>query len=312
MSANNQFDFASKIAVITGAGTGMGRDLAVQLAAAGCHLALGDIHNDTVAETAALAASAGPDGLVISTHVCDVSDEASVVAWRDALLVAHDTDHVHLVFNNAGIAGGGSFVLDDRDSWERTFDICWSGVYYCCRAFLPLLIAAPQGHIINTSSVNGFWASMGPTRPHTAYSAAKFAVKGFTEALVTDLRLNAPHVKASVVIPGHIGTSIALNSVKVRGGEVDAAVQEVENAFRNTAPLTSAQAATVILEKVAAGEWRILVGDDAYVLDELVRATPEEAYELSFVERMLSEGALPGLVATLADTALNETASTET
>lgn len=296
------FELADTIAVVTGAGTGMGRELAVQLAAAGAHLALGDVHSDTLDQTATLAAAAAPDGtsLRITTHICDVSDEAAVIEWRDAILVAHDTDHVHLLFNNAGIGGGGSFVVDDRDSWERTFDICWFGVYNCARAFMPLLVAAPRAHMVNTSSVNGFWASIGPGRPHTAYSAAKFAVKGFTEALVTDLRTHAPHVTASVVMPGHIATSIALNSVKLHGGEVDAGVQEIENAFRNTAPTTAAQAAGIILDGVRARRWRILVGDDAVTLDELVRATPEEAYELTFIERMLAEGALPGLVATLA------------
>ena len=175
-------------------------------------------------------------------------------------------------------------MTDDADGWERTFDICWGGVYNCARAFMPMLVAAPYAHIVNTSSVNGFWASIGPGRPHTAYSAAKFAVKGFTEALVTDLRANAPHVGASVVMPGHIGTSIAMNSVKVHGGEVDAAVQEVENAFRNTAPTTSAQAATIILDGVRDRRWRILVGDDAVLLDERVRADPEGAYRNNLFE----------------------------
>ena len=293
--------FAASIAVVTGAGSGMGRELAVQLAGAGAHLALSDIHLDTLTETVGLARAAAPGDITITAHVCDVSDENAVVAWRDAVMADHQTSHVNYVFNNAGIGGGGSFVTDDRDAWERTFNICWFGVYYSSRAFMPLLVAAEHGHLVNTSSVNGFWASIGPGRPHSAYSAAKFAVKGFTEALITDLRANAPHVKASVVMPGHIGTSIALNSVRVHGGEVDAGVHEVENAFRNTAPTTSAQASTIILDAVARGDWRILVGDDAVILDELVRANPEEAYEMSFVTTMLSAGALPGLIATLAN-----------
>src|SRR5262249_5650141 len=94
-----------------------------------------------------------------------------------------------LLFNNAGISGGGSMITNSRDEWERTFNICWGGVYNCARAFLPMLQNAEEGHIVNTSSINGFWASVGPRVPHTAYSAAKFAVKGFTEALITDLRI---------------------------------------------------------------------------------------------------------------------------
>jgi len=128
------------------------------------------------------------------------------------------TDKVHLLFNNAGIGDGGSLFTNPREQWERTFNICWGGVYFGTRAFLPLLMNAHEVHIVNTSSVNGFWASIGPQLPHTAYSAAKFAVKGFTEALITDLRLNAPHIKCSVVMPGHIGTSILANSRRIQFG----------------------------------------------------------------------------------------------
>ena len=135
--------------------------------------------------------------------------------FRDEVLAQHVTDHVNLVFNNAGIGGGASFILASREEWDRTFEICWGGVYNGCRAFVPLLIAADEGHLVNTSSVNGFWASLGPGMPHTAYSAAKFAVKGFTEALLEDFRLNAPHVGVSVVMPGHIGTEIVNNSRKL-------------------------------------------------------------------------------------------------
>src|SRR3546814_6338155 len=119
-----------------------------------------------------------------------------MMRFRDEVLAAHDTDHVNLVFNNAGIGGGGSFLTASREEWERTFGVRWGGVYNGSRAFLPLLVASDEGYLVNTSSVNGFWASLGPGVPHTAYSAAKFAVKGFTEALLEDLRLNAPHVKA--------------------------------------------------------------------------------------------------------------------
>src|SRR5678815_2097320 len=139
----------------------------------------------------------------------------------------HGTEHINLLFNNAGIGGGGSFLNEDRADWERTFAVCWFGVYYGTRAFLPLLVASDEGYIVNTSSVNGFWACLGARTAHTAYSAAKFAVKGFSEALLTDLRLNAPHVKVAVVMPGHIGTSIVMNTNKVLGkGEIEAMATE--------------------------------------------------------------------------------------
>ena len=279
-------DFTGRIAVITGAGDGMGRSLAIALATEGCHLALCDIFDDTLDETVRLCREVAPADLRISSHHCDVGIEADIVAFRDAALAAHATDHVHLLFNNAGVGGAGSFVADDRDAWERTYDICWGGVYWGCRAFLPALMAADEAHIVNTSSVNGFWASLGPDRPHTAYSAAKFAVKGFTEALITDLRVHAPHVKCSVVMPGHIGTGIAGNSAKAHGAEITPEVAEGAAMFRNLAPTTSDEACTVILDGVRAGQWRILIGEDAHTLDLAVRNAPEEAYEPIFRERL--------------------------
>ena len=219
----------------------------------------------------------------MTTHVCDVSDEASQLAFRDAVVAQHQTDHVNLLFNNAGIGGGGSVITDPREVWERTFNVCWGGVYLGVRTFLPLVIASDEGHIVNTSSVNGFWASIGPDRPHTAYSAAKFAVKGFSEALITDLRVNAPHVKVSVVMPGHIGTSIVENSMRHGAHELDMEtaemVQLMSDMFRDQAPMTAAEASTEILDGVREGRWRILVGDDARKLDLAVRANPEIAYE---------------------------------
>ena len=151
-----------------------------------------------------------PQGLRVTTHVADVSIEDQLKRFRDELIEQQKTDKIHLLFNNAGIGGGGSMFTNTREQWERTFNICWGGVYLGVRTFLPLLLKADEGHIVNTSSVNGFWASVGMGVPHTAYSAAKFAVKGFTEALINDLRLNAPHIKCSVVMPGHIGTSIVV------------------------------------------------------------------------------------------------------
>jgi NAD(P)-dependent dehydrogenase (short-subunit alcohol dehydrogenase family) len=308
--------FADKIAVVTGGGTGMGRELVLQLADAGCHVAMCDVSEDNMADTKSLAV----DGVRVTTHVADVADEAAVLAFRDAVTSEHQTDHVNLVFNNAGIGGGGSFVTGDRAEWEAVFNVCWGGVYNGSRAFVPMLVASTEGHLVNTSSVNGFWASLGPARPHTAYSAAKFAVKGFTEALVTDFRVNAPHVSASVVMPGHIGTSIVANSgsyfgrnpkdmddealAQVRaefgkqGLDVSGASDEdiragmiaMADGFRDNAPMTAAEAATVILDGVKAKRWRILVGQDAHALDQFVRHQPEEAYEPALLESLGRDG----------------------
>ena len=316
-------DFAGKIAVVTGGGTGMGRSLTEQLAAAGCHVAICDVSTENMAETKRLALENAPAGVRITTHVCDVADERQVIAFRDAVALEHATKHVNLLFNNAGIGGGDSFVEGDRAEWERTFGVCWWGVYYCARAFMPLLVASTEGYVVNTSSVNGFWACLGPQNPHTAYSAAKFAVKGFSEALVIDLRINAPHVKVAVVMPGHIGTSIVLNTSKVLGkaGALDMPKEELDKLrlqlmkrrvpigemsdeqlravlhqlainFRDNAPMTAAQAATVILDGVRHDRWRILVGEDAKALDRMVRETPEDAYEETFTQALQAQGHL--------------------
>ena len=307
--------FSEKLAVVTGGGSGMGRELVRQLAAQGCSVATCDWHPDAVAETAAMAQAGALPGVQVTGHTCDVSDEAQVLRFRDELLEAHAIDHVDLVFNNAGIGGGGSFVNDSREEWERTFDVDWWGVYYCARAFLPLLIASGDGVLVNTSSVDGFWAALAPGMPNNAYSTAQFAVKGFTEGLIEDLRVNAPQVRVAVVMPGHVGTDIVANSLRAQGlpspeQMSDAQVEELFPAraraglisagvlpgdasagqlrqllvranadFRDKAPLSAAAAATIILNRVRSGAWRILVGQDAEWLDAAVRDKPEAAYD---------------------------------
>lgn len=287
-------DFSGKLAVITGGGTGIGRALTRQLASEGCSVAMCDISQADMDESCALAMEGAPQGVRVTGFRADVAMEAELEAFRDDTLARHETDHIHLLFNNAGIGGGGSMINSPRDVWERTFGVCWYGVYYSARAFLPALRRADEGHMINVSSVNGFWASLGPETSHTAYSAAKFAVKGFTEALVNDFRNNAPHLKASVVMPGHIGTNIALNTMREFGGlaqqdipagdpDHDGDAQTRGEAFRDTG-LNPEEAARIILQGVRDERWRILVGADAEALDEAVRSAPEEAYEREFME----------------------------
>src|SRR3984957_19176632 len=195
----------------------MGRELVRQLAAAGCSVATCDLNAEAVADAVGLAQAGAPPEVRVTAHACDVSVEADVLRFRDELLEEHATDHVDLVFSNAGAGGGGSFVSDSRQEWERTFAIDWWGGYYCARAFLPLLIASGDGILVNTSSVNGFWASLGPGMPNNAYSTAKFAVRGFSEALVEDLRTNAPQVRVAVVLPGSVGTDILANTRRAHG-----------------------------------------------------------------------------------------------
>jgi NAD(P)-dependent dehydrogenase (short-subunit alcohol dehydrogenase family) len=301
--------FAGRIAVVTGGGSGMGRELVIQLAREGCAVATCDLRAEALDETIRRGSPGAPADTRITGHLCDVSNEEQVSRFRDEVVREHRTNHVNLVFNNAGIGGGGSFVTDPRDQWERTFGVCWGGVYHVSRAFVPLLIASDDGYLVNTSSVNGFLATLGPGSPHTAYSAAKFAVKGFSEALIEDLRTHAPHVKVAVVMPGHIGTDIVRNSRRVlgvsapedmtddelaelrqvmerRGMSTESAtaddlrktMEAMADGFRDNAPTTAAEAATIILDGVRTGAWRILVGEDAHRLDTQVRADPEGAY----------------------------------
>jgi NAD(P)-dependent dehydrogenase (short-subunit alcohol dehydrogenase family) len=307
-------DFRGRLAVITGAGSGMGRELALQLIAAGAHVAICDVFADSLAE-ATRACQAAADGKTrVTAHSCDVADEAQVLELQAEVAREHASDHIELLFNNAGIGGGGSFVKDERRIWDRTFQVNWLGVYHCTRAFLPMLLKSTGACIVNTSSVNGFFA-IGPSGPHTAYCASKFAVKGFSEALLTDLRLHAPHVKVLLVMPGHIGTSIVANSLRSQGVPTPEAMtseqlvlaaktlahQQPElmqldeqqlrsqlrkhvDAFKDSAPVSAAQAATVILNGIRAGRWRILIGKDAEFLDQLAREHPEELYEPTFLQ----------------------------
>jgi NAD(P)-dependent dehydrogenase (short-subunit alcohol dehydrogenase family) len=307
-------DFSNKLAVITGAGTGMGRELAKQLAAEGCHVAFCDVSAAAMAVTKTACEQLARPGTRITSQLCDVSSESQMLAFCDAVKSGHGTEHIDVLFNNAGIGGGGSLIKDTREEWDRVFNVCWFGVYYGTRVFLPMLMASDDALIVNTSSVNGFWACLGPNMPHTAYSSAKFAVKGFSEALQVDLRVHAPHVKVALVMPGHIGTDIAMNSRAAHGKPEPSSMNADEVAqwraqmarfgapidsidddqvrafiaqrlvdFRDKAPLSAAGAATIILDGIREDRFRILVGEDAKLLDRRVRESPDEAYEANFL-----------------------------
>lgn len=307
-------DFKGKLAVITGGGTGMGRELARQLVSEAASVAMCDVLADNLAETKRLCEADGlPPGVRVTTHIADVAGEQAMVRFAGEVARDHETDRIHLLFNNAGIGGGASFINAPREEWDRVFNICWYGVYYGCRAFMPMLLKAEEGAVVNTSSANGFWAALMPNVTHTAYSAAKFAVKGFTEALITDFRNNAPHLKAHIVMPGGVGTPIGLNSRRVLLGD-DVPLSEAEKAqmrqrfaamgmpgaadmdepalleaqkamikrFETMAPTSAAKAASIILAGVKAERWRILVGEDVTRLDKRVRKDPEAAYDVDF------------------------------
>jgi NAD(P)-dependent dehydrogenase (short-subunit alcohol dehydrogenase family) len=308
--------FSGKLAVVTGGGSGIGRELVRRLAAQGCSVATCDLNPDSVAVTAATAWACAPAGakVAVTGHQCDVSDESQLLRFRDELLEQHATEHVDLVFSNAGIFGGSSFVKDSREEWERVFNNNWWGTYYSARTFLPLLIASGDGVLVNTGSAAGYWATTGPDAPISAYSTSQFAIKGFSESLVEDLRSNAPQVRVVVVIPGVVNTDIAANSRRVLGlpawDELDDAgllellpeaarsrliamgllaeeysAEDLRRLFPRLKAefqgkgFTPARAAAIILDGVLSGAWRILVGEEAEMLDEQVRANPEAPFD---------------------------------
>src|SRR5438876_4598687 len=158
-------EFAGKTAVVTGGGSGMGRELVRQLVAEACNVAMCDVSPTGLAETQRLCEAAGlPQGLRVTTHIADVADRTQVERFRDEVAGLHQTDKIHLLFNNAGISGGGSMVTNSSDVWERTFNICWGGVYNCTRAFLPMLQNAEESQ----SSTPVASTAFGPRSGHAS------------------------------------------------------------------------------------------------------------------------------------------------
>lgn len=278
-------NFNDKVAAITGAGSGIGRELAVQLAARGCHLSLSDINEAGLAETVQLARTAGPALRIESARV-DVADRAAVFAWAEASAQAHG--QVNLIFNNAGVALGAAIDGMKIEDFEWLMGINFWGVVHGTQAFLPHLKAAGEGHIINTSSLFGLLA----VPSQSAYNAAKFGVRGFTEALRQELDAMKCGVSATSVHPGGIKTAIARNartdgSIAALGIDPDRATRDFERNFITTA----ARAASIILRAVERNQRRVLVGPDAVLLDKLQRLLPS-AYQplVGFIMRRQARG----------------------
>ena len=259
------------VAVVTGAGSGIGRALAVRLAQEGASLAIADIKAAELDETVEMLKRIGGSRDKVSAHIVDVSDKGRVAEFAREVVEAHGS--AHLLINNAGV---GLFGLAEQLSFE---DIEWLmgvnfwGVIYGVKHFLPILRRQPQGHIVNISSVFGI---VGPAG-HSAYAASKFAVRGFTEALRHELAGGS--VKVSVVHPGGVKTNIA-NNAKPGAGADQAAVDR-ERAIFNAAARTSPEAAAErIVRGVLRGEERILVGADAWMIDRIQRWAPVKYWKL--------------------------------
>ncbi len=276
--------FNYKVAAITGAGSGIGRALAYALARRGCDLALSDINAGGMAETAA---QAKKFGIKVSERVVDVSDRLAMHDWAEAVLAEHGK--VNMIFNNAGVAHCGTVADTQYADYEWLMGINFWGVVYGTMAFLPYLKQRPEGHVVNISSINGIL----PNPNNGPYCAAKFAVKGYTETLAQEM--HGTKIRVSCVHPGGIKTNIA------RSARINKALYSLpreravklyeEELFRTTAD----EAARVIIAGIKAGRRRILVGNDARVIDLLARLFPVAAVSLSgWMSRYLVRRCLKG------------------
>ena len=246
----------NKVAVVTGAGSGIGRELAKALAARGCRLALSDVNGIGLAETVA-----GLKEADVRSYHLDVSDRDAIYAHAEA--VAADFGQINLVINNAGVALSASIREMTDEDFKWVMDIDFWGVAHGSRAFLPHLIASGDGHVVNVSSVFGL---IGVPK-QSAYNAAKFAVRGFTEALRQEMKLEEQPVAVSCVHPGGIRTNIA-NAARM-GRSENAAAQR--KGFDKMAMTTPEKAAAIIVKGILKDESRILVGPDAWGIEAINR-----------------------------------------
>lgn len=261
-------NLAGRTAVVTGAGGGIGRALAMSLASRRCHLALADIDDAGLAETHRLLENRGVE---VSLHPLDVADRDAVAALPAAVARRHD--EVHLLFNNAGVAVGGSFEEVGETDFRWLFDINFWGVVGMTRAFLPVLKRSDEARIVNLSSLFGLISPPG----QTAYCASKFAVRGFSNALRHELAGST--VSLTVVHPGGVATSIAKHARRPPGrSEADMAVSiaKIETLLR----MPPERAGEIIVRGVAKGKARILVGMDAKIASLIERLMPVSYWRL--------------------------------
>ena len=254
--------FAGKTAAISGAGDGIGRALSQRLNAAGCHVWLSDINPETLAETCASLDDARGR---VNSQVVDCGQRDALFSWAEA--VSADTGSLDALFNNAGVGYGARFADSSEANFEWLIDINFWGVVHATRAFLPLLNRAERGHLVNLSSIFGMVGI--PTQ--SAYNAANFAVRGFSESLQAEY-MNS-NLFVSSVHPGGVQTNIA-RSARTDGESNMTDADERDEQFRRLAKTTPERAADIILRGTARGKRRIMVGWDAWLILQLTKILP--------------------------------------
>ncbi|MEB3981199.1 SDR family oxidoreductase [Mycobacterium sp. 663a-19] len=251
--------FAGKVAAVTGAGSGIGQALAVELARSGAKVAISDVNLEGLADTEQQLKAIGAQ---VKTDRLDVTEREAFLLYADA--VKEHFGKVNQIYNNAGIAYTGDVEVTPFKDIERVMDVDYWGVVNGTKAFLPHLIASGDGHVVNVSSVFGLFSVPG----QAAYNSAKFAVRGFTEALRQEMILARHPVAVTTVHPGGIKTAIARNATAAEGLDRDELAKLFDKRLATTSPQKAAQ---VILDAVRKKKARVLVGNDAKVLDVMVR-----------------------------------------
>jgi NADP-dependent 3-hydroxy acid dehydrogenase YdfG len=253
--------FAGKVATVTGAGSGIGRALALELGRSGASLAISDVDLEGLAKTEEQLTAIGAP---VRSDRLDVTEREAFQIYAD-----HINEHygkINQIYNNAGIAFTGDIEITQFKEIERVMDVDFWGVVNGTKAFLPHLIASGDGHVVNVSSLFGLLSVPG----QAAYNSAKFAVRGFTEALRQEMVLNREPVKVTTVHPGGIKTAIARNGLTAEGVSADAQSKVFDKRLASTTP---ERAAEIILDGVRKNKARVLVGQDAVVIDLIVRIT---------------------------------------
>jgi NADP-dependent 3-hydroxy acid dehydrogenase YdfG len=253
--------FAGKVAAVTGAGSGIGQALALELARSGAAVAISDVDTEGLAQTEEQLRAIGAP---VRTDRLDVTEREAFQIYADQ--INEHFGKVNQIYNNAGIAFTGDVEITQFKDIERVMDVDFWGVVNGTKAFLPHLIASGDGHIINVSSLFGLMSMPG----QAAYNSAKFAVRGFTEALRQEMALNGHPVKVTSVHPGGVKTAIARNGLTAEGVDPTAQSKFFDKRLASTTPQ---RAAEIILEAVRKNKARVLVGQDAVVLDLIVRIT---------------------------------------